>query len=73
MVGQDHGVDLDGLQLVRVVAEDARQFGATQLRQLLWRKGGRPARVLVPEAVADTQVVELTPNDAGKDRTDQRT
>ncbi len=72
VVGQHHGVHLDRLQLVRVVAEDAGQLGAAQLRQLLRREGGGPTRVLVPEAVAHAERMELAPDDAGKDGTNQR-
>ncbi len=52
VVGQDHGVHLHRLQLVRVVAEDAGQLGPTDFRQLFQGEAGRPAAVLVPETVA---------------------
>ncbi len=71
MIRQDHGVHLHRLQLVGVVAEDAGQLGAAQLRQLLGGEGGGPAGVLVPEAIADAQRVELTPDDAGEDGSHQ--
>jgi len=72
VIREDHGVHLHRLQLVRVVAEDAGELGAAQLRQLLWREGGGPAGVLVPEAVAHAQRVELAPDDAGEDGSHQR-
>jgi hypothetical protein len=73
VVGQHHGVHLHRLHLVRVVADDAGELGAAELRQLLRGEGGGPAGVLVPEAVARAERVELPADDAGKDGTNQRT
>ena len=41
--------DLDGLQVVAVVADDPRQLHLPDLRQLVAREGGGPAAVLIPE------------------------
>ena len=65
----DHGTltaDLDGLQVVAVVADDPRQLHLPDLRQLVAREGGRPAAVLIPEPVSVFEVVEGPAHDAGE-------
>ena len=52
--------------MVAVVADDPRQLHLPDLRQLVAREGGGPAAVLVPEAVAEAEVVELLADDAGE-------
>ena len=51
-IAQHHDVDLGAVQVVAVVADDARQFDFADLVQLFRTEGARPAAVLVPEAVA---------------------
>jgi len=66
VVGQHHGVHLNILKVVRVVAKDAGELDAPDLVELLESEAGRPAAVLVPEPVAVLEVVELLTDDAGE-------
>ena len=66
VVWKHHGVDLDVVDVVRAVAEDPRQLGLPDFSQLLEGEGGGPSAVLVPEPVAQPEVVELLADDAGE-------
>ena len=67
-VRQDEDSELEGLDTVRVIAEQSRHREAPDLLQLLDSEAAGPASVLVPEPVSDPDVVELTANDAGEGR-----
>ena len=66
VVWEDHGVHLDVVDFVGAVAEDPRQLGLPDLGQLLQGETAGPAAVLVPEPVAQPEVVELLADDAGE-------
>lgn len=72
MIGQHHRVDLDGVDQVGVVADDAAQLGLAHLLQLLGREGGRLVGQLVPEAIAAPHVAELGRDDAREGRPQHR-
>ena len=66
MIGHDEWVELDGLEQVRVVADDARHARLADDGQLLGREGRRLAAQFVPEAIAGAAVAELLRDDARK-------
>ncbi len=68
MVGQHHRVHLDRFNVVGVVAENPRKADLSNFRQLFEGEGGRPAAVLVPEAISGPEMVKLAAHDAGKGR-----
>lgn len=68
MIWQHHGINLDGINQVRVIANDARQLGLAHLLQLLGRKGGRLIGQFVPEAIASSQVAHLSGDDTAESR-----
>jgi len=63
VVREDHGVHLDVVDVVGAVAEDPRQLGLPDLGQLLQGEATGPAAVLIPEPVAQPEVVELLASD----------
>ena len=68
MVGQDHCIDLNGVDVVAVVAEDARHLDLADFTQLFERETARPASVFVPETITRPEVAELFANDACESR-----
>ena len=72
MIGQDHCIDLNGVDVVAVVAEDARHLDLADFTQLFKRETARPAPVFVPETIARTEVAKLLANNAGKSRAHHR-
>lgn len=66
MIGQHHGVQLDGLDEVRVVAEDAGDASLADLLELSGAEGRRLVAQFVPEAIAAPHVAELGGDDAGE-------
>ena len=58
--------DLHAVDVVAVVADQAGELDLADLVELLEGEGGGPAAVLVPEAVAEAEVVELLADDAGE-------
>lgn len=68
MIGQNHRVDLNGIDQVGVVAHHARQFDFADFLQLLGRERRRLIGQFIPEAVASSQVAELRGDDASEDR-----
>ena len=61
---------LHAVDVVAVVADQAGELDLADLVELLEGEGGGPAAVLVPEAVAEAEVVELLADDARKCGTD---
>ena len=57
---------LHAVDVVAVVADQAGELDLADLVELLEGEGGGPAAVLVPEAVAEAEVVELLADDAGE-------
>ena len=51
MIGQDHGIDLDGVDVIAVIAKDARHLDFTDFAQLFKRKTAGPASVFIPETI----------------------
>ena len=70
VVGQHHGVDLNVVQRVGIITENTGQLDLPDFGQLLQGEAGRPATVLVPEPIAQPEVVELFADDAGEGGTD---
>ena len=68
VVRQDHGVDLDGLEVVAVVAENAGHLHLPDLAELLKGEARRPASILIPKAIARPEVGELLAEDASERR-----
>jgi len=68
MIGENHGVNLNILNVVRVVTENSGQLNPPDLSQLLKGKRGWPPTILVPEPVSIPKVVELLAHDAGEGR-----
>lgn len=68
MIWQHHRINLDGVNQVRVIANDARQLGLAHLLQLLGRKGRRLIGQFVPEAIASSQVAHLCGDDTAESR-----
>lgn len=60
------GVQLYGVHVVRIVAQQACQFDFTYFVQLFRRELRWPALILVPESVAITNERKLFTNDAGE-------
>ncbi len=57
---------LHGVHLVSVVANDPGQLDLPDLVQLLHGEAAGPAAVLVPESVAEPEVVELLADQTGE-------
>ena len=70
MVWKYHGVDLDVVQIVTGVAQNAGKLGFPDFCQLFQSEAGWPATVLVPEPISQPEVVELFANDAGESGSD---
>lgn len=68
MIGQDHGIDLDGVDVIAVIAKDAGHLDFTDFAQLFKRKTAGPASVFVPETITRPEVAELFTNDACESR-----
>lgn len=68
VVGQHHWVDLNRVNQIGVVAHHARQFDLADFLELLGRERGRLVGELVPEAIASSQVAELSGDDARENR-----
>ena len=66
VIGQDHGVDLDAVHLVGVVANDSGKLDLADLGKLLQGEAAGPASVLVPEPIAESKVVELLGHQAAE-------
>ena len=66
VVGQHEGAHLDGVESVRVVAEEPGHGVAPNFLELLQGEAAGPASVLIPEPVTLPHVVELAPDDAGE-------
>ena len=66
MIWQDHWVNLDSIDQIRVIANDPGQLGLSDLLQLLWREGRRLIRKLIPETISPPQVAHLGGNDTRK-------
>ena len=58
--------NLHAVDVVAVVAYQPGELDLADLVELLQSEGGGPAAVLVPEAVAEPEVVELLSDDAGE-------
>ena len=58
--------NLHAVDVVAVVAYQPGELDLADLVELLQSEGGGPAAVLVPEAVAEPEVVELLADDAGE-------
>lgn len=70
VIGQDHGIDLDGVDVVAVITKDTRHFDFTDLAQLLNGEAAWPTTVLVPETITGSKVGKLLADNAGKSGTD---
>ena len=66
MIRQDHGIDLNGVDVIAVVAEDAGHLDFADFAQLLKRETAGPSAVFVPKAIAGPEVAKLFANNAGK-------
>ena len=66
MIRQDHGVDLNGVDVIAVVAEDAGHLDFADFAQLLERETAGPTAVFVPKTIAGSEVAKLFANNAGK-------
>ena len=73
MVREYHGIHLNILNVVRVVAQNSRQFHSSDLGQLLKGERRRPSAVLVPEPVTVSEVVELLAHNTGEGRSNHGT
>ena len=73
VIRQDHGINLDGVNVVAVITKHARHFDFADFAQLLNGEAAGPASVLVPKAIAGSEVGELLADDAGEGRSDHGT
>ena len=70
MIGQDHGVHLDGVDVVAVVAQHAGHLDLANFGQLFEGEAAGPSAVFVPEPISATEQVELFAQNAGEGGTD---
>ena len=69
MIGQDHGVHLDGVDVVAVVAQHAGHLDLANFSQLFEGEAAGPSAVFVPEPISATEQVELFAQNTGEGRT----
>lgn len=66
MIRQDHGIDLNGVDVIAVVAEDTGHLDFADFAQLLERETAGPTAVFVPKTIAGSEVAKLFADNAGK-------
>ena len=71
MIWKHKSSHLNSLNTVSVVTEQPRDGITSDLLQLLQSEAAWPSSILVPEPIPMSQVVELSPNDAGEGLTQQ--
>ena len=73
MVGQDHSVYLNGIDVVAVVAKHSGHFDLANFGQLLQRETAGPTPVFVPEPISTSEKIELLTQNASESGADHRT
>lgn len=73
MIRQDHGIKLDGVDKIRIIANDSSQAGFPNFWQLVQWEGMRVTSKLVPKSVTAPGIAELWCNNTSKSWTNHGT